>query len=655
MSSNAPPKIGLSLSGGGFRATLFHLGVVAAFRQLGKLGDIGVVSCVSGGSIIGGHLVLNWPRYISTDDATFDEAARELVSITKADVRGQIVRRLPLKRHTRFEHCLDRFLYFHALLTATEGDGRPLLVLNATDLKHGTAAAFIGGSFVPNVRELVRDDGSSNAIDVGPFSLSNAVACSAAFPALFPERELSAKDFAQPRKKWEAGASLSDGGVYDNLGIQFFLGSQGKVLPKMFYVSDAGTPFDYAAGLASNLFSRVARVTDVQMDILRTAFIENAEDTHVPVHQISIADEPLTRQESRREDLLAGIPPREIVRRLQLVRTDLDEFSDLESDLLIRHGYTVAYRALTGSLVSFGGIRSVWSLTRTGPSPNPAAIQLYSTELEKSQRRRLRLFNPKDRAFPLPWFLIAFAILFLFTTVEVLRPYLFQTLRSPTIDQALTGRPYRLTQVMRYVALEPVSGHAPGVRAMSRLFYWTRLNQKITAKDSTFTETLTPTYERPTSVHGLGVIGANAIRESAGTLPFEDRLELTFTGARGESLLLGTGIEYEFDWPGPMRSLENVHFADDEDYWSYENTNDYVDHLVIVVESRSDRLLVSQKSDCAILWRANRTVESSGCKTGENDGAIRPGLPRYGGALVAEFHDLKPGDEAIIKYKLDWR
>jgi len=208
---------------------------------------------------------------------------------------------------------------------------------------------------------------------------------------------------------------------------------------------------------------------------------------------------------------------------------------------------------------------------------------------------------------------------------------------------------------MMYVALEPVSGHAPGVRAMSRLFYWTRLNQKITLKDSTFTETLYPTYERPTSVHGLGAIGANAIRESAGTLPFEDRFGLTFTGARGESLLLGTGIEYEFDWPGPMRSLENVYFADDEDYWSYENANDYVDHLVIVVESRSDRLLVSQKNDCAILWRANRTVERSGCKTGENDGAIRPGLPRYGGALVAEFHDLRPGDEAIIKYKLNWR
>src|SRR5437899_5096963 len=53
---NATSKIGLALSGGGFRATLFHLGVVAAFRQLGRLKEVGVVSCVSGGSIIGAHL-----------------------------------------------------------------------------------------------------------------------------------------------------------------------------------------------------------------------------------------------------------------------------------------------------------------------------------------------------------------------------------------------------------------------------------------------------------------------------------------------------------------------------------------------------------------------------------------------------------------------
>ena len=176
-------------------------------------------------------------------------------------------------------------------------------------------------------------------------------------------------------------------------------------------------------------------MTDVQMDLLRSAFIEDAADTSVPVRQISIADELLNRQEYKREDLLDGIPPREIVRRLQLIRTDLDEFTKLEIDLLIRHGYTVAYKALTGSLARIRDVRFVWSVTELGPPLSPATIQEQSTELENSQRRRLGLFNPKDRTFPVPWFLIAFVLLFLFATQKVLRPFVFESIRSPRVDQ----------------------------------------------------------------------------------------------------------------------------------------------------------------------------------------------------------------------------
>ncbi|MEZ5258508.1 MAG: patatin-like phospholipase family protein [Ilumatobacteraceae bacterium] len=46
-------KLGLGLSGGGFRATLFHLGVLAALADAGVLRHVEVMSCVSGGSIAG--------------------------------------------------------------------------------------------------------------------------------------------------------------------------------------------------------------------------------------------------------------------------------------------------------------------------------------------------------------------------------------------------------------------------------------------------------------------------------------------------------------------------------------------------------------------------------------------------------------------------
>src|SRR5436309_4048405 len=46
-------RLGLALSGGGFRAAFFHLGVLAHLAEIGELRRVEVISTVSGGSIIG--------------------------------------------------------------------------------------------------------------------------------------------------------------------------------------------------------------------------------------------------------------------------------------------------------------------------------------------------------------------------------------------------------------------------------------------------------------------------------------------------------------------------------------------------------------------------------------------------------------------------
>lgn len=51
-------KVGLALSGGGFRASLFHIGVLAYLAERDVLRSVEVLSCVSGGSIIGAHYYL---------------------------------------------------------------------------------------------------------------------------------------------------------------------------------------------------------------------------------------------------------------------------------------------------------------------------------------------------------------------------------------------------------------------------------------------------------------------------------------------------------------------------------------------------------------------------------------------------------------------
>ena len=87
-------SIGLALSGGGFRATLFHLGVIRYLRDTRRLEDVSHICSVSGGSVLAAHLVLNWEAYTGAQEQ-FEKVERELLNCTKRDIRGRILRRLP--------------------------------------------------------------------------------------------------------------------------------------------------------------------------------------------------------------------------------------------------------------------------------------------------------------------------------------------------------------------------------------------------------------------------------------------------------------------------------------------------------------------------------------------------------------------------------
>jgi predicted acylesterase/phospholipase RssA len=68
-------KIGLGLSGGGFRASLYHLGVLAQLAELDVLRNVEVLSCVSGGSILGAHYYLKVRALLQSK--TEEEITRE--------------------------------------------------------------------------------------------------------------------------------------------------------------------------------------------------------------------------------------------------------------------------------------------------------------------------------------------------------------------------------------------------------------------------------------------------------------------------------------------------------------------------------------------------------------------------------------------------
>src|SRR4051812_45344252 len=62
----------LCLSGGGYRAMLFHLGVLWRLYETGLLRGLKRISSVSGGSITAGVLALAWPK-LSFDTARLQD------------------------------------------------------------------------------------------------------------------------------------------------------------------------------------------------------------------------------------------------------------------------------------------------------------------------------------------------------------------------------------------------------------------------------------------------------------------------------------------------------------------------------------------------------------------------------------------------------
>jgi predicted acylesterase/phospholipase RssA len=107
-------KIGLALSGGGFRASLYHLGVLARLAELDVLRQVEVLSCVSGGSIVGAHYYLKVRHLLQTkseDEIGRDDyinLVREMIDEFAEGVKKNVRMSLPLNPFKTFWMLWDK-------------------------------------------------------------------------------------------------------------------------------------------------------------------------------------------------------------------------------------------------------------------------------------------------------------------------------------------------------------------------------------------------------------------------------------------------------------------------------------------------------------------------------------------------------------------
>src|SRR5262249_4573445 len=355
-------RIGLALSGGWFRATLCHLGLVRFLRDAGILPQVTHITSVSGGSIIAAHLVLNWDLYTGSAKE-FDQAASKLLAFTRLDVRNRIVRRFPLgfllrgprrllgmsnRQLTRtglLENQYQKNLYGDKSLF--ELPERPLLHILATNLSEGCLCSFNRDGLWMMQEKAGRSQ--IERIRVGLMTVSMAVTASSAFPGFFPPLELTGRDVGARGGEFGRQA-YTDGGVFDNLGVRMFrwltpLLTEEKALDGVL-ISDVGNRILVQTSQAGGLIRTPFGPKHILMDRVWQLENENFQET------FGFVFARITDIVGPHEDATALHP--EVQRQVANVRTDLDAFSALETSCLIRQGYCISRKACRSRADLFG-------------------------------------------------------------------------------------------------------------------------------------------------------------------------------------------------------------------------------------------------------------------------------------------------------------
>ncbi len=341
--------LGLCLSGGGFRAALFHLGALRRLAEVGLLGEVRTLSAVSGGSLLAGFVAtvmvergkklaeLDWETEVATPFRDF--VAKDL-------------RTLPMLAHLPWNWAIPRFRLGHlerrlqkrlTPLRLGELPESPRFVFCATDLAFGVNWEFR--------RDRCGDYLAGYTDEMADWPLARALVASACFPPLLGPmkvrldptklRRFAYRGKDPDRQTLIRRLSLTDGGVYDNMALEPVLKSHETIV-----VSDGGAPFEFSVRRAPH--KQLLRYTSVignqAQAVRRRLFFTGINSGTYRGCYWRIAGSaggPFGYGESLVDEVISE------------VRTDLDAFTVAECSVLENQGYSVTHAALGKYLPDF--------------------------------------------------------------------------------------------------------------------------------------------------------------------------------------------------------------------------------------------------------------------------------------------------------------
>ena len=375
-------KTGLALSGGGLRASLFHIGVLGRLAELDLLRCVDVISTVSGGSIIGAYYYLKLKELLEGRRADRSppspEAYIRLVREIEIEFLQAVQKNLRMRAFLDWRKNARMFresysstdrmaeLYTELLYAPVQGATGlllkdlpihpavfpapagelpakiPILILNATALNTGNlwqfTGAFVGeetsGYYRPASQMPVMPKLYFDSPELTPpqrrildgLTLGQAVAASCCVPGLFEPLGLSG--LYQSDTGEDIVVRLVDGGVFDNQGlVSLFAAGCAQVI-----CSDASDLLKHAPDPSTGLINVAMRANEIMMDRIRNKILDDLfarpPQTHAFFHlgaAVSLQTFPTDAPQ--------------LLYALSHIRTDLDSFTDQEADALMYYGY----------------------------------------------------------------------------------------------------------------------------------------------------------------------------------------------------------------------------------------------------------------------------------------------------------------------------
>lgn len=340
LEAKIPSSVGLSFSGGGYRATLFHLGALRRLNEFGILPRLTTISSVSGGSILNGFLASRLRVPLTNGIANFqDDVSKPIREFCSLDIRKWIALEVAVPgthNSLGLVKQYDQHLTSDKLLK--DIPERPTHVFCATDLACGVDWMF--------KKEQCGDYQVGFLSTPADWKLSTAVAASSCFPPIFkplsldldPSKLAGGKIPPGPeRERCVRELTLSDGGVYDNLGLEPIWKDHEIVLS-----SDGGALF--RLGGDTGFVREIARFISIPenqaLAVRKRWLISNfvAGQLKGTYWGIGSTAYDYGVQQGYSNDLAKNY--------ISAIRTDLDRFSDAEASILENHGYWLADAAI---------------------------------------------------------------------------------------------------------------------------------------------------------------------------------------------------------------------------------------------------------------------------------------------------------------------